>query len=387
MTTTAPAPSRPRAPRDDDEPLLLVQGLRTHFFTNDGVVRAVDGVDLTIHRGETLGVVGESGCGKSITSLSIMQLLAKPGRTVAGTIRFEGRNLLELPPDEVAALRGNEIAMIFQEPMTSLNPVFRVGDQIAESIQKHMGWDEAAAKLRCIELFELVGIPSPDRRVEDYPHQLSGGLRQRVMIAMALANRPKLLIADEPTTALDVTIQAQILELIKRLKDYEDMAVMMITHDLGVIAEMAQTVAVMYAGKIVERAPVVTLFKNPQHPYTQGLLASIPSPDKIGRRLDVIKGVVPHPLNLPPGCTFAPRCPHKFEPCDSAFPALDGTEPSHDVACYLYTSKQDEVRESEHIMVDATSPLAEEVIEAAAISTDEAVAAAAAAAEELEKKG
>jgi oligopeptide/dipeptide ABC transporter ATP-binding protein len=384
MTTTAPAPSSARTLPDDDEPLLKVEGLRTFFFTNDGVVRAVDGVDLSVQRGETLGIVGESGCGKSITALSIMQLLTKPGRTVAGKIWFEGRNLLELPAEEVAALRGNDIAMIFQEPMTSLNPVFRVGDQIAESIQKHMGWDEAAAKLRCIELFELVGIPSPDRRVEDYPHQLSGGLRQRVMIAMALANRPKLLIADEPTTALDVTIQAQILELMKRLKEYEHMAVMMITHDLGVIAEMAQTVAVMYAGKIVERAPVLPLFKTPQQPYTQGLLASIPSPDKIGRRLDVIKGVVPHPLNLPPGCTFAPRCPKKFEPCDSAFPALDSTAPDHQVACYLYTDKQDEVRESEHILVDPGSPLAEEVLDAAT-TTDTAVEAAAAG-DEIDKK-
>jgi oligopeptide/dipeptide ABC transporter ATP-binding protein len=366
MTSIAPAPRTSALADPDEEPLLRVEGLRTHFFTNDGVVRAVDGVDLTIHRGETLGVVGESGCGKSITALSIMQLLAKPGRTVAGRIVFEGRNLLELPADEVAALRGNDISMIFQEPMTSLNPVFRVGDQIAESIQKHMGWDEAAAKLRCIELFELVGIPSPDRRVDDYPHQLSGGLRQRVMIAMALANRPKLLIADEPTTALDVTIQAQILELIKRLKDFEDMSVMMITHDLGVIAEMAQSVVVMYAGKIVEAAPVIELFQQPQHPYTQGLLASIPTPEKIGHRLDVIKGVVPHPLNLPPGCTFAPRCPKKFEPCDSAFPALDSTGPEHRVACYLYTDKQDEVRESAHVSVDPNSPIAEQVLEAAA---------------------
>ena len=364
MTTTAPAPATTSRAKDE-EPMLRVEGLRTHFFTNDGVVRAVDGVDFTIQRGETLGVVGESGCGKSITSLSIMQLLTKPGRTVAGRIIFEGRNLLELPADEVAALRGNDISMIFQEPMTSLNPVFRVGDQIAESIQKHMGWDLAAAKLRCLDLFDLVGIPSPERRIEDYPHQLSGGLRQRVMIAMALANRPKLLIADEPTTALDVTIQAQILELIKRLKDYEHMAVMMITHDLGVIAEMAQSVVVMYAGKIVESAPVVELFKTPKHPYTQGLLASIPSPDKIGRRLNAIKGVVPHPLNLPPGCTFAPRCPRKFEPCDSAFPALDAVGSAHKVACYLYTTKQDEVRESAHVQVDARSPLAEQVLEAA----------------------
>jgi peptide/nickel transport system ATP-binding protein len=348
--------------------LLDVAGLRTHFFTNDGVVRAVDGVDFQLRKGETLGIVGESGCGKSITSLSIMGLLAKPGRTVAGHIIFDGRNLLELSSEEMEDLRGDDIAMIFQEPMTSLNPCFRVGDQIAESVVKHLGYDEAAAKLRSLELFELVGIPSPDRRIESFPHELSGGLRQRVMIAMALACRPKLLIADEPTTALDVTIQAQILELIKQLKEFEDMSVILITHDLAVIAEVAETVAVMYAGKVVETAPVTTLFAEPQHPYTQGLLNSIPSPDKLGQRLSAITGVVPHPLNLPPGCTFAPRCPHKFEPCETAFPALDNTAPDHKVACFLHTDRQDEVRESEHRMADPTSPLAAELQGAA--STD-----------------
>ena len=353
MTSTAPAPSPSLDKTPDAAPLLSVEGLRTHFFTNDGTVRAVDGVNFSVRRGETLGIVGESGCGKSITSLSIMGLLGRPGRTVAGRIMFEGRNLLEIPPEELAELRGNEISMIFQEPMTSLNPVFRVGDQIAESVQRHQGYDLAAAYLRCIELFELVGIPSPDRRVRDYPHQLSGGLRQRVMIAMALANKPKLLIADEPTTALDVTIQAQILELIKRLKEFEHMAVLMITHDLGVIAEMAQTVAVMYAGKVVEHAPVEVLFGAPQHPYTQGLLASIPTPEKIGQRLDVIKGVVPHPLNLPPGCSFAPRCPKRFEPCEVAFPALKPTGTRHEVACYLYSDAKDEVRSSEGPAVSA----------------------------------
>ena len=353
MTTTAPAPAPASTRSADERPILSVEGLRTHFFTNDGTVRAVDGVSFSVRRGETLGIVGESGCGKSITSLSIMGLLSRPGRTVAGRITFQGRNLLEMPPEEVAELRGNELSMIFQEPMTSLNPVFRVGDQIAESIQRHRGYDLAAASLRCIELFELVGIPSPDRRVRDYPHQLSGGLRQRVMIALALANRPKLLIADEPTTALDVTIQAQILELIRRLKEFEHMAVIMITHDLGVIAEMAQTVAVMYAGKVVEHAPVEELFGRPQHPYTQGLLASIPTPDKIGRRLDVISGTVPHPLNLPPGCTFAPRCPKRFETCDTAFPALEPTSPGHEVACYLYSDAKDELRQAEGPAVSA----------------------------------
>jgi peptide/nickel transport system ATP-binding protein len=347
--------------------LLDVAGLRTHFFTNDGVVRAVDGVDFQLRKGETLGIVGESGCGKSITSLSIMGLLTKPGRTVAGHIVFDGRNLLELSSEEMEDLRGDDIAMIFQEPMTSLNPCFRVGDQIAESVVKHLGYDEAAAKLRALELFELVGIPSPDRRIESFPHELSGGLRQRVMIGMALACRPKLLIADEPTTALDVTIQAQILELIKQLKEFEDMSVILITHDLAVIAEVAETVAVMYAGKVVETAPVTTLFAEPQHPYTQGLLNSIPSPDKLGQRLSAITGVVPHPLNLPPGCTFAPRCPYKFEPCEIAFPALDSTTPDHKVACYLHTDRQDEVRESEHRTADPTSPLAAELQGAASI--------------------
>ena len=325
--------------------LLHIQGLRTHFFTNDGVVRAVDGIDLSVREGETLGLVGESGCGKSITALTVMRLLSRPGRPVAGRIMFNGRNLLELSEEEMEDVRGNDIAMIFQEPMTSLNPVFRVGDQIGEALQRHLGVSRDEADDRVVELFGTVGIPSPARRVREFPHQLSGGMRQRVMIAMALACKPRLLIADEPTTALDVTIQAQILELIKELKRTQNMAVIMITHDLGVIAEVAQNVAVMYAGKIVERAPVEDLFATPQHPYTQGLLGSIPSPDKLGRRLDVISGVVPHPLNLPPGCTFAPRCPHRMDVCDTAFPALDPTGPNHDVACYLHTQRREKVPE------------------------------------------
>jgi oligopeptide/dipeptide ABC transporter ATP-binding protein len=329
----------------EPDALLHVQGLRTHFFTNDGVVRAVDGVDLSVRQGETLGLVGESGCGKSITALTVMRLLSRPGRAVAGRVIFNGRNLLELSEEEMEDVRGNDIAMIFQEPMTSLNPVFRVGDQIGEALQRHLGVSRDEAGDRVVDLFTTVGIPSPERRVREYPHQMSGGMRQRVMIAMALACKPKLLIADEPTTALDVTIQAQILELIKELKRTQNMAVIMITHDLGVIAEVAQNVAVMYAGKIVERAPVEELFASPQHPYTQGLLGSIPSPDKLGRRLDVIRGVVPHPLNLPPGCTFAPRCPHRMDVCDTAFPALDPTGPNHDVACYLSSARRDEVPE------------------------------------------
>jgi len=343
-------------------PLLSIEGLRTHFFTNDGVVRAVDGVSISVRQGETLGLVGESGCGKSITALTVMRLVARPGRAVAGRVMFDGRNLLELSEEEMEDVRGNDIAMIFQEPMTSLNPVFRVGDQIAESVERHLGVNRDEARERVVELFGTVGIPSPERRVREYPHQMSGGMRQRVMIAMALACKPKLLIADEPTTALDVTIQAQILELIKELKRTENMAVIMITHDLGVIAEVAQSVAVMYAGKIVERAPVDELFASPQHPYTQGLLGSIPSPDKLGRRLEVIRGVVPHPLNLPPGCTFAPRCPKRMEVCDSAFPALEATGTTHDAACYLYTSRQDEVRAEGPVDLDHATPLIDEAL-------------------------
>ena len=324
-----------------DAPLLSIEGLRTHFFTNDGTVRAVDGVSYTVDAGETLGLVGESGCGKSITALSIMGLLTKPGRTVAGRIMFDGRNLLELPHDEMEALRGNDIAMIFQEPMTALNPVFRVGDQIRETIVRHMGMNDSDARKRVVELFEKVRIPSPAQRALEYPHQLSGGMRQRVMIAMALACNPKLLIADEPTTALDVTIQAQILALIDDLKKTENTAVIMITHDLGVIAEVADKVAVMYAGKIVEEAPVEELFADPKHPYTRGLLASLPSTDKVGGRLQAIEGTVPHPLNLPPGCTFAPRCPSRFPDgtCDAAFPALEPVAPGRTVACYLHSDK------------------------------------------------
>ena len=348
----------------ESQALLSVEGLRTHFFTNDGAVRAVDGVNFSLQRKGTLGLVGESGCGKSITALSIMRLLTRPGRVVAGRVFFDGRNLLELSDEEMEDVRGNDIAMIFQEPMTSLNPVFRVGDQIVESVQRHLGYDEHAARDRVMELFRKVGIPSPERRVRDYPHEMSGGMRQRIMIAMALSCKPKLLIADEPTTALDVTIQAQILELIKDLKETEDMAVIMITHDLGVIAEVSDHVAVMYAGKVVEDAPVGELFAAPRHPYTQGLLASIPSPDKLGRRLDIIKGVVPHPLNLPPGCSFAPRCPHRFEDgtCDAAFPALAPISGTHHVACYLYTKEQDEVRAERVREIDPTSPVAEEVL-------------------------
>ena len=356
-----PRTATPSEQQVPGQALLEVDGLRTHFFTNDGVVKAVDGISFTVNPGETLGIVGESGCGKSMTSLSIMRLLSKPGRTVAGRILFKGRNLLELSDEEMEDVRGNDIAMIFQEPMTALNPVFKVGDQIRDSLMRHFGVSDRQARARIVELFEKVRIPSPKQRVQDYPHQLSGGMRQRVMIAMALACNPRLLIADEPTTALDVTIQAQILALLDELKRTENMGIIMITHDLGVIAEMADKVSVMYAGKIVESASVFDIFGKPKHPYTQGLLASMPSRDKIGQRLNAISGVVPHPLNLPPGCSFAPRCPHRFELCDTAFPALATVDPDHLAACYLYTRKQDEVRSEGGVGVDPTSPLAEEL--------------------------
>ena len=317
-------------------PLLRLEGVKTHFRTNDGIVKAVDGVTYEVGRGQTLGLVGESGCGKSITALSIMRLLPKTGRVVAGRVMFEGRDLAEASEEEMQDIRGNDIAMIFQEPMTSLNPVFTVGDQVAEAIKTHLKISDREVRDRVIESFRQVGIPAAHNRINDYPHQLSGGMRQRVMIAMALALNPKLLIADEPTTALDVTIQAQILELMRSLKERFDMAIILITHDLGVIAEMADEVNVMYAGKIVEHGGVQQIFEKPLHPYTQGLLASIPSLGARGQKLNVIKGTVPHPLNLPPGCLFAPRCPHAFEPCPKAFPARMDQGDGHDVACYLY---------------------------------------------------
>ncbi|MCL6517552.1 ABC transporter ATP-binding protein [Alicyclobacillus sp.] len=321
------------------EPLLSVQGLRTHFFTDEGVVRSVDGVDLEVNAGETLGIVGESGCGKSVTSLSIMRLVpSPPGRIVAGSIRFEGRDLLQLREAEMRRIRGNEIAMIFQEPMTSLNPVFHIGDQIAEVLRLHMGMGKRQAWSRAVELLREVGIPRPERIVNDYPHQLSGGMRQRVMIAMAMACRPKLLIADEPTTALDVTIQAQILDLMREIRREAGTSILMITHDLGVVAEMCDRVVVMYAGKVVEEADVRTLFHRPQHPYTQGLLASMPRLNERRARLTAIPGNVPTPLEMPKGCKFAPRCPFAMDICHEAEPDLltvEGDAP-HRVRCWLH---------------------------------------------------
>ena len=323
------------------ERLLEVKGLKTHFFTDEGVVRAVDGVDFYINKGETLGVVGESGCGKSVTALSIMRLIpTPPGRIVAGQINYDGKNLLDLSPAQMRKIRGKEISMIFQEPMTSLNPVFTVGEQIAEALRLHEGLNRRDAMDKTVDMLKLVHIPNAERRVKEYPHQLSGGMRQRVMIAMALSCNPKLLIADEPTTALDVTIQAQILELLNELKSKLGMAILLITHDMGVIAETAQRVVVMYAAKVAEEAPVNELFKEPLHPYTQGLLRSIPRIDLAAvkkTKLETIPGTVPTLRGAEkPGCAFAPRCsfakPMHFENT----PPLKEVRPGHKVACFLY---------------------------------------------------
>lgn len=322
------------------ELLLRVTNLQTYFFTDDGIAKAVDGVNLEIHKGETLGLVGESGCGKSVSALSILRLIPDPpGRIVDGQILFKGKDLLKLSNSEMRKVRGNEISMIFQEPMTSLNPVFTIGNQIAEAVQLHQGLSKRASLEKAIEMLKLVGIPSPEQRVKEYPHQLSGGMRQRAMIAMALSCNPSLLIADEPTTALDVTIQAQILDLINNLKKELGMAVMLITHDLGIIAETAARVAIMYAGKVVEEADVYTLFESPKHPYTQGLLCSIPRPD-LGMtkeiRLQEIPGIVPSLTELPQGCSFNPRCPKAMDSCRKEPPELKEINPGQKVSCWLY---------------------------------------------------
>jgi peptide/nickel transport system ATP-binding protein/oligopeptide transport system ATP-binding protein len=320
--------------------LLDVQNLKTYFFTPEGVARAVDDISFHIDSGETLGLVGESGCGKSVTALSIMRLLnPKVGRTVGGSIHFKGQNLLDVPPLQMRSIRGGQIAMIFQEPMTSLNPVYTVGDQIAESLTIHenMGAKEAWAKAE--EMLNKVQIPSPRKRAREYPHQLSGGMRQRAMIAMALACSPAILIADEPTTALDVTIQAQIIDLMIELKQDYNAAIMMITHDLGVIAEMAQRVAVMYAGQIVEEAPALDLFEKPRHPYTLGLLGSVPilgeRAEKGRQRLREIQGIVPSLYELPTGCKFHPRCPDHEDLCLETHPDLIDLGDGHRVRCHL----------------------------------------------------
>jgi peptide/nickel transport system ATP-binding protein len=320
------------------EHLLEIRGLKTHFATDDGMVRAVDGVDLTIDRGETLGVVGESGCGKTVTALSVLKLIAMPpGQIVGGEILWQGQDLVRWSKQEMRRIRSSEIGIIFQEPMTSLNPVYSVGEQIAEVVRLHEGLGRRAARDKAVEMLRLVRIPNPERRVRDYPHQFSGGMRQRVMIAMALSCNPKLLIADEPTTALDVTIQAQILEILLEMKSRLGMAVMLITHAMGVIAETAQRVAVMYAGKVVEEASVEELFARPRHPYTQGLIRSIPRVDRGARkvRLEAIPGVVPSLLDPAPGCRFAPRCRFAMNACIRATPELREVAPGHKAACIL----------------------------------------------------
>jgi peptide/nickel transport system ATP-binding protein len=321
--------------------VLEIEDLQTHFFTQVGVIRAVDGVSYAVRAGETLGVVGESGCGKSVTALSVLRLVASPpGRIVGGTIRLDGTNLLDLAESEMEDIRGNEISMIFQEPMTSLNPLMTVGRQIGEAIALHQGLSPRTASEKAIEMLRRVSIPEPERRVHAYPHQLSGGMRQRVMIAMALSCNPKVLIADEPTTALDVTIQAQILELMRELQDTFGTAIVLITHDMGVVAENADRVVVMYAGRKVEEASAKTLFDRPGHPYTTGLLGSIPKLDVAAKRggrrsrLDEIKGMVPSLHRLPQGCTFAPRCELATHQCRAEYPPLVEHRPGHAIACW-----------------------------------------------------
>lgn len=316
--------------------LLEVTNLRTEFKTAAGTIRAVDGVDLSVGKGETLGIVGESGCGKSITSLSIMQLLPKGlGKVAAGEVRFNGENMLDFSERKMRSIRGNEMAMIFQEPMTSLNPVFKIGKQIAESARYHHGVSKHKAKEMAVEMLTKVGIPRPEKVAASYPHELSGGMRQRVMIAMAMVCNPKLLIADEPTTALDVTIQAQILDLMRELQKSEGTSILMITHDLGVVAEMCDRVVIMYAGQVVEETDVKTLFKDPKHPYTQSLLASLPQLNSDQERLSSIPGQVPNPLDMPKGCRFAPRCQFAKEICRAEAPELTEVAPGHKSRCLL----------------------------------------------------
>jgi oligopeptide/dipeptide ABC transporter ATP-binding protein len=324
----------------DNDRILDVRGLKTYFYTEDGVVKAVDGVDFHVKHGEVLGLVGESGCGKSVTSFSIMRLVGIPGKIIEGEILFEGQNLLQLPEADMRRIRGNRISMIFQQPISCLNPVFKVGDQIMEVLDIHQKLGKEKGRARAIELLQTVGIPDAETRLDAYPHELSGGMAQRVMIAMALACVPELLIADEPTTALDVTIQAQILDLLRNLRSRVSTSIILITHDLGIVAEMCERVAVMYAGRIVEETDVMTLFGEPKHPYTIGLIASVPILGQIKDRLAVIPGTVPNLINLPPGCRFAPRCQarveHGLEICTREEPELRPAGPRHTVRCWLY---------------------------------------------------
>jgi oligopeptide/dipeptide ABC transporter ATP-binding protein len=335
-------PASRRRPRHEkgDRPLLEVKGLRTSFYTRDGAVRAVDGIDFTVDRGEIMGLVGESGCGKSVTSLSILRLVARPGRIEAGEVLFDGRDLLKLSDDEMRKIRGDRISMIFQQPTSSLNPVWDVGRQIEEVLRIHRGMKGTVARSRATELLKMVGIPDPERRLKNFPHEMSGGMAQRVMIAMALACEPELLIADEPTTALDVTIQAQILDLMRNLRDETGTAIVLITHDLGVVAEMCDRVAVMYAGEIVEHTDVVSLYRDPHHPYTRGLIGSIPVVGAIVDELSVIPGNVPNLVDLPKGCRFAPRCLARIEEdvaiATEVHPELLPVREGHEVRCWLY---------------------------------------------------
>jgi oligopeptide/dipeptide ABC transporter ATP-binding protein len=326
-------------------PLLQIRDLQTYFYTEDGIVKSVDGVSFDVYPGEILGLVGESGCGKSVTSLSIMRLVDDPGKIIGGEILFEGRNILELSDDEMTKIRGNLISMIFQQPQSCLDPVYKVGDQIAEVFQIHDQIEKKEALKKAVDLLKQVGIPDAERKAQCYPHEMSGGQAQRVMIAMGLALRPKLLIADEPTTALDVTIQAQILDLLSDLRSQFDTSIVLITHDLGIIAEMADRVAVMYAGRIVEQAPVRKVFANPYHPYTQGLISSVPVLGSVKERLDTISGNVPNLIGLPPGCKFASRClaheKYGLKICTEKEPELAELEPQHDVRCWLYQNEGD----------------------------------------------
>jgi oligopeptide/dipeptide ABC transporter ATP-binding protein len=330
------------------ERLLEVDGLKVHFATEDGIVHAVDGVDFTLDRGNVLGIVGESGSGKSVTAMTLLGLTRDKNTIFEGEVRYKGRNLLDLPESKLQEIRGNELAMIFQDPMTSMNPVYRVGDQIVEAITTHEDTSSRDAKRRAVELLKQVGIPNPERRVYDYPHQFSGGMRQRAMIAMALANNPDVLIADEPTTALDVTIQAQIIELIDRLKDDFNSAVILITHDLGVVAEVADEIIVMYAGRVVEHGGKRPVFYDPQHPYAWGLLGSIPRLDRPRpEKLASIKGSPPSLINPPRGCKFRPRCPHAFDKCHEEPPLANRVEdPGHLDRCWLSVEQKRDLREA-----------------------------------------
>ncbi len=319
-------------------PLLRIRDLRVEFETDAGSVPAVRGVDLDVHAGETVALVGESGCGKSVTALAVMRLMT--GRVASGSIHFEGKDLASLAEPEMRRVRGAQIGMIFQEPMTSLNPVFKIGRQIEEVLVLHQKLSGAAARTQALDLLTRVGIPSPEQRAEQYPHELSGGMKQRVLIAIAIACKPKLLIADEPTTALDVTIQAQIMALLKSLKDELNMAVLLITHDLGVVAHFAERVDVMYAGKLVEHGSVRDIFKRPAHPYTRALLGALPDPLKPAKRLEAIPGRVPSPAMLPPGCAFCARCKHAFEPCQAEQPPLLPITAPHVAACWLHDPKR-----------------------------------------------